>query len=649
MKMTKMQIKTLLCSSMACSLLLVGCSTDESIDVGKVDTLIGVGTDGFSIPAGNTEPISLINLLKIGDSDCIDTIQGGYYQFFKEDEGIDETEVKIDPVSVDLDNSKIQTIKFTMDIAGQYLPHARKMDTPRRADGTKAFDQTISSFNFTEENLTGAIREVKLAEIDPVPFSLEINFSTGLQSVLKKFSNVAIDMPKYFTIENNIVTIQNGANNPSEKSLDDGKINLTNISTGSDLVIKGNIVAIDFNQDVETSTDGKNYKRQLKFEASSNSAQDLAKVIMNGYVYIYVDYNEADDCLTFDVNNPAEIAAALSGKTAEDFQIISTFTMGDGSAHPKMHLRDVKGRFYPNIDLSIDPVKITDIPDFLKEDDVELDLDDIFMDLNVESTLPIVGKVNASVTPYIDNQAKETITLKDITIEKNGTSKILISRKDNRTTKSGYTDYHWKGDPDGSGDIGTLLTNIPDKIEFSCEAYADSTEEFTIYLGRNYTITPSYKLYAPLALKGNSCVVYDDSADDWNKDLKDNDIDLDGETFLMVEGDVVNNTPLDLEIDTPTPMGVGGTDISVVTVQLTDGNGSKLNTLSIKSHETTKLRLKISTTGNGLKELDGIKYTVRAKAASNGQVEALNGRTHTVQIKNLLGTLKGKVTINPDK
>lgn len=642
MKMTKMQIKMLLGCCVAGSLMLVGCSTDDSIDVGEVDTLLGVGTDGFSIPAGNSDPISLINLFEIDGSDCIDTIQGGNYQFFKKDEGIEETKVKIDPVSIDLDNSKIQTVKFALDVKGLYGSRGSQSAKRRAA---QSFHQTISTFNFTENNLTGAIRELKVAEVDKVPFQLRISFSDGLKGLLKHFSGMSLELPEFFGIEENKVQVQNGGVT-KDIAVANGVISLTEINTSTDLILNGNIVKIDFTMPEKTSNDGKNYKRKLKFHASPNYKNDQAKVEMNGYIYIDVNYDEDKDLQYTSTTDPAFIAF-MSGKTNDDFQIVSTFTIGGNSASPKMNLRDVSGRFFPDIDLSIDPVDITDIPDFLTKDEVNIDLDDIMLELGVKSTLPVVGKVNAKLTPYIKNVAQPSILVKNITIAKEADSKVLISRKDDRSI-AGYSDYHWNGDPDGSGDVGKLLSNIPDKIDFECEASADSTNFYTIYLNRNYTIEPSYEIKAPLALKGNSCIVYDDSADGWNEDLKDNDIDLDGETFLMVEGDIINNTPLDLEIDTPTPMGVGETNITVVKVQMLDANDGNINTLSIKSRKTTKLRLKITTTGDGLKELDGIKYAVKAKAASDGTVEPLNGRTHTIQLKDLVATIKGKVTIDLD-
>ena len=624
---------------------LVGCSTDDNIDVSDVDTTLGIGTDaGFSIPAGNSDPIEVINLFELDGSDCIDTIPGGEYRFFKDDKNIEATNVKIDPVTVNLSTGNIQSIEFKLPIISSYTAAPSRSQVMKRAKQQRNFTQTITAFNFAESNLTGSIRELKKVEIDDLPFSLTLTFSNDLKGILNSFSGLSLELPSYLDIKNNKIQVRNGGS-WQEYSVDaNGKILLTNIGTNANLELKGNIVGMDFTTAPSTSiVNSTTYRRELTFASSADYKQDLSKVIFDGFIDVEVDYHDND--LTFDTDNPTDVIAKLGGKTDDDFKIQAAFTIGDDSQ--KITFRDATGRFYPNIDLTINPVNITDIPDFLTKDGVKIDLDDIYLTLDVVSTLPIVGKVDAHLTPIIKGVKKSQISVNGLTVDKNATSKILISRKNN-SSKAGYTDYHWFGDAAGSGDLGNLLTEIPDKIEFDCEASADSNVVSTVYLNKDYTIKPAYEISAPLALRKGSCIVYNDKADEWNKDLNDNDIDLNGDTYLMVEADVVNNTPLDLEIDTPEPIGINESSISEVKVEMQE-NGKNITTLSIKKGLTTKMHLKISTTGDGLKKLDGIKYAVRAKGADDGTTEALNGRKHTIQLNNIVGTLKGKATYNPDK
>ena len=84
MEITKLQIKMLSCCFLAGGLTLAGCSTDDSIDVGEVDTTIGVKLDKFSIPLGETEDITLGDVLDLKEDDCIRTNENGDYEFYKD-------------------------------------------------------------------------------------------------------------------------------------------------------------------------------------------------------------------------------------------------------------------------------------------------------------------------------------------------------------------------------------------------------------------------------------------------------------------------------------------------------------------------------------------------------------------------------------
>ena len=81
MELKKMQIKMLSCCFLAGGLTLAGCSTDDSIDVGDVDTTIGVKLNNFTVPLGQAEKITLGDVLDLKDDDCISTNANGDYEF----------------------------------------------------------------------------------------------------------------------------------------------------------------------------------------------------------------------------------------------------------------------------------------------------------------------------------------------------------------------------------------------------------------------------------------------------------------------------------------------------------------------------------------------------------------------------------------
>lgn len=637
------------CCLLAGGLGLAGCSTDNDIDLGEIDKTIGIGTQGFEIPVGSTNMIPLVDLLKIDDSDCIDTLSNGDYRFYKKDTGINPTNVKVNPVSVDLpaNDSHINNIDFIIPHTA-FIPPATARSM-KRAE-TNQLTKTITAFNFDQNDLTGDIVKLIETTTELVPFNLVINFSDDLKGVLIKFKGLELDLPKFLEFEGGKLTYNNGSGN---KIIDvsTGRLSIPNITTNAPLVLSGNVKGMDFTTADETKTDGENtYYRNLKYIRTAVGDGYTGSVDMDGFIDIFLDLDLSPENVKVDLTDVA-VLAELPNK---EFVIKSHFELGSASV-PAIVLKEVKGQFDPDIDLKIEPVQITSIPEFLTKDGVTLDFDDLWLELSVESQLPITGIItNAKLTPILKGAKQAPFEVKNVSVGKEQTTKVLISRKDNRATKTGFTDYHWFGDGKGTGDVGLLLTNIPDQIEFELDAKAKAGETITVELGKEYVLQPKYEISAPLALRTGSQIVYENDVTGWNKDLNDNDIDLNGNTYVMIEGQLTNNTPLELVVDSPAPIGVDGNKINDVRADIYDKAGNQVPQLNIKAGEAYPLKIKVTTSDNGMKTLDGIRYHVLAKPGTaqplnSGNQAGSAGKRHQLQLKDLKVTLNGKVSLNPDK
>ena len=638
------------CCLLAGGLGLAGCSTDNDIDLGEIDKTIGIGTQGFEIPVGSTNMIPLVDLLKIDDSDCIDTLSNGDYRFYKKDTGINPTNVKVNPVSVDItdDGTNVKNLDFIIPYEA-FLPAATARPL-KRAEMTK-LTKTITAFNFDQKDLTGDIVKLTEATTELVPFKLTISFSDDLKGLLEKFQVLQLDLPKYLEFDKDQLEYTNGSLTQKIISVAGGKLEIPNITTNTDLILKGNVKGMNFATADETKTEGEEtFYRNLKYIRTEVGDGYTGAVDMDGFIDIVINFNTEGDNIKVNLSDPA-ILADLPNKS---FVIHSWFEFGDIQSK-EIVLKEVKGQFDPDIDLKIDPVQITNIPDFLTKDGVTLDFDDLWLELSVESQLPISGVItNAKLTPILKGVKQTPFEVKNVSIGKEQTTKVLISRKDNRTKQPGYNDYHWSGDGKGTGDVGLLLTNIPDQIEFELEAKAKAGETITVELGKEYVLQPKYEISAPLALRTGSQIVYENDVTGWNKDLNDNDIDLNGNTYVMIEGQLTNNTPLELVVDSPAPIGVDGNKINDVRADIYDKAGNQVPQLNIKAGEAYPLKIKVTTSDNGMKTLDGIRYHVLAKPGTaqplnSGNQAGSAGKRHQLQLKDLKVTLNGKVSLNPDK
>lgn len=602
------------------NLALTSCSTDDNIDVSDVDTTIGVKLDNFTVPLGQSENIQLGDVLDLKEGDCIRTTANGDYEFFKEGAEREETEVNVDPVK--FSNPVTQSFDF------EFTPSVSGARSSRRAlpEVITVDKQKINAFNFSNDEVIKEVESLTHASVSS-KIKLELKFGS-VKDFTKKVS-LALEFPSYLELE-----LENTSLNGI--SISGNKLSLTDIETSADLSFYLKLTGI---KDFKTS----------KPASGDYVVVSPTEISMNGTVFMDMSIKSAD-LNTPDLEDPIAVAALMAKKYTMSAKVIFdediTLTEATGYFNPQIKLDDIGG------------IKINDdVPDFLKDDDVNLTLSNPNITLSVESNIDAIGVLNATLTAYYGKDGKltgtNTMTLSNI---KTNPHKGDMSGKTKTTI---YICRKAEGAPAGADtvivkdknsdlDIAKLLRQIPDSITFKCNASADKTYLGTIKLGTNnssakYKIKPSYSFGAPLSLEQGSSIAYNDSIVDFYKDIDDNDIDFRGEAELVITGKVTNNSPLDLELK-PTAIDVNGKPLNGITL---------VSTNKIKSNLTDKTPndLKVILTKNAnvnLKDVkfDGIKFKATAISANE---TTLNKEKHTIKIEDLKIGVKGEISIDTDK
>ena len=106
-KSTKIRHRLSFITLAACAMVLTGCSTDDGIDLGDIDTNIGIGSDGFTLPGSSTNYIKLQEVLDLKDDGVVNILENGDYQFQKSDD-------------ISSANPKVKQIEFTNPITESY-------------------------------------------------------------------------------------------------------------------------------------------------------------------------------------------------------------------------------------------------------------------------------------------------------------------------------------------------------------------------------------------------------------------------------------------------------------------------------------------------------------------------------------------------
>lgn len=584
-----MQIKMLSCCFLAGGLTLAGCSTDDSIDVGEVDTTIGVKLNNFTVPLGQAEKITLGDVLDLKDDDCISTTANGDYEFFKQGDAADPAHPQVDIINVSEKTSKDEDpfIGPSEKPAGFDLLPVGTTLTGTAGSISKA----LNTFNYSAAKPDDVL-DLTTAEVEGEA-TIIVNFNTHLQGFIDKFTSFDIEFPAYMTLEE-----------PTQGTLVGNKLKFGEVATNSTIYSKVKLKSLKFQE----------------IDAANKLVIQNGNITMLGDVKVDVTYpdlvkkNSSSDITKMQINGITSITTVK-------------ITSATGKFDPKIDLDDIG-------DIKIDS---KDVPDFLDDPQVNITLTDPQITLNINSDVDLDAIVDGTLTSTFNNGTTSQVKISNIEIPRKKNSKILICRQPKNEPYQDYTKVYVVEN------LSDLMTKIPEKVTFKANARVDKTKAGTIKLGTPYTISTSYSFKAPLSLEAGSTIVYDDKTDGFYEDIDENDIDLRGEAELVITGKVTNNSPLELTL-APTAIDVNGNALKGI--KLVSANTIKSN-LTDKTPSDLKITLTKDANVN-LKDVkfDGIKF--KATAVSK-DATTLNKDNHYININDLKISVNSEVSIDADK
>ena len=429
------------------------------------------------------------------------------------------------------------------------------------------------------------------AESDaPLSFTLGLS---ALSRVVSEMEEVVIEFPSYMQL-GSVNT------NAANWSVDGSKITFANVSTASDLHLEASVSNLTFGVTGERGS-------------------------------LTVDY----DANTIDLVGSVHVSirsAATSSATAPGAMLGSSFTMDD------FDIMSVTGRFDPEIDLTdLGDVEITGVPDFLDDEDVRVDLYNPQIFLTITSDLSMGGFVSGVLTSWKDGVAIATVNVPEMAIQAGGETKVCICRRDD--DMAGFD-----GVVQEVPELSKIIERIPDRITFSAEARADASQTCEFELGRQYAITPKYKVEAPIAFAAGAQIVYKDTIDDWNEDI--DDFDLSEDAYIALSATIENRVPAFLTLSAYA-IDVDGQRMADDEISVEVSNTVIASADGVNSVETP-LNLKVTQGRKGaMKRLDGLVFDIKAAASDNGSspIEGmtLNSQKHFLIARDIKIKLVGKL------
>ena len=576
--------------------------TDDTYDLSDIDMTIGVGSDeGFTLPTSSTREIHLEDLLELNNSETVVIDGDGDYLF--QQKGNDVAPVHPNIAKVLISSGTTTNIPVKIEVPD--LPAGFEMlpvGTPLPGTAS-SIRREIQTFDY-EDTHPAEIKSLKSAEMEGT-IDVEITFTEDLNGFIPEFKTFDVEFPKYMSIQ-----ITQCSKSP--KSKDGNIIKFENVPTNKALTIKAIIESLDF-----TSS---------KQDENNVLTLDADKIKMIGDLKVDVTYDDAVKG-SGDINNLC---------------INSEMKIGG------LTIVGATGSFAPEIEISdIGEVTLSDMPDFLTDDAVVVDLYNPQITVDIKSDMSVPGFLKGALVAKDENGNEiSRVDIPEVKInsveENGGTSNILICRRD-ENIKGSFTEVAVVPN------LSDIISKIPHTISFETQARADeSRDDSYIKLGHDYTITPAYSIKAPIAFGEKARIVYNDTLDGWNEDVQD--LELASTASVKVTANIENRIPAYLTMKAHA-IGVDGKEISDVTVTV-DGNIAASE--DGKTPKTSPISIEIKQNGkNGLKALDGLIFSIEAAASDGGNAavvgQTLNAKNHSLTAKDIKVTVVGKIVIKEEE
>ena len=348
------------------------------------------------------------------------------------------------------------------------------------------------------------------------------------------------------------------------------------------------------------------------------------------------DYDLDDIDMNIGINTDLELPLINSGEVTlanfigDDNDFLKTVTI-DGQ---KVFYATASGSFrseFPAIangtltfNTSATNITISDLPDFLKSDDVKLDLSNPVIIANIKRDRRIGnGTITGNIELSTEGISKCTINGLNAKSEKS--SQYVATAEDRNLPqellKDGYGEPEWLKPASGSVN-GIFNERIPNTVSIEVKGLSAEGVTPAYDLNNPYYINVDMTLYAPLCIgSSNFQLAYDATEtgwqDDFDEDIRKMDVDE-----ITLSATLENNLPLKTIVEIK-PIGTDGHEVeglSVLRVEAKE-NGSTQFTYSLKSN-IKGLTLNDFINGtNGARALDGvaIKTTLKASDQSVGK------------------------------
>ena len=545
---------------------------DNSYDLNKdIDMTISAGGEHLAIPVGYTEKITLDKIIELDEGDDLQIVDGEYHLLKKDN--IDETNTSVKLVTVNESSNPIEPIRI---ISGNH--------------DSDVYDILISNaesegfINAEAHGVDKAVIEIgSLAADMPTTLTLKLKLSGEISTSLVKVGTMTITFPNFIQFEK-----ENGLNGQT--------LTMTDVQiepySGFTKELKINKYVFGNTYGEGNRVEEENGDRILKIEN-----QEI-KIDMQGI-------NVADPSGNGSLN------------------ITPTITLAE------MAVSEVYGTIQPDIDVKPTEVELNNLPDFLQDDEIRLDITNPVFSFNANNPLNTDVEMDGVLTGYKDGKVTKIVKIgsgnggASITLKPSGDKQQTISivRDEQTVVEANATKVVVPN-------LNDIIETIPDHINVELKPVVKTEQYYTVNLGQDYTLNSAYDIDIPLSFGSNLKIVYEETLDNFDLDLEDVDI-----KKAVLSINAVNTIPLAMEIknDNVSALDANGNVIKDIDVTV---EGTITESKDGKTEVSSALNVNLNETAEGaISKLDGLKLKITAVPGQATDVQLLS--TQWMQLKDM--------------
>lgn len=588
--------------------LLTSC-IDDSYDLDKVDLTMGLGSEGLAVKFGNTEKILLNDILETDNSVKVD----GTNLYYLVENGSTNINMTVD--------------KFSTSINDTHL----NMNAP------------VLTFDDVKQAVEAETGHTFPSGVTSVPISSGFSTSGNAEGNEKVNFNVKdvkdVSYIKDLDIEEtDIKLILNTVNTPTDMPFGVQKLENMKITIPTCLRVKEGSLAEGWHLDAATNT--------LTCASMTYSNPTICSMKLNKIVLNRAPKNNqvtfTDDELTMHMEGKVTFGASRNFDMGQNdvASVRLDIAIGNqqGSSLEKLlTVKQVTGKFTPEINPNINPINISEsLPDFLQDKDVRIDVANPTLRFKSDfTTIPVGVDLSGTLTSeYTDANKNKSITLPKQSFDEKTNNVVYYHQGDAPYDPEGLPATYKSAKVNN---LGTLIEELPEqiKVDLGNKQVAVKNETYTIELGKKYAADADYDVFVPFEFNNGLKIVYRDSTNSMNDDLKDY-----GADGIRVNGTAQNTIPLDLVV-TLEAIGLDGKVIPGITF-----TEAKVKAGSGDLTKPTETPIEIEATLSDptlLSKVDKLIFKVTADNKETTQSHKLIS-TQYLRVANIKLRLKGAVT-----